>query len=116
MKLICSQMIQIFYMQIKTYNPWKSTVNDELSKLYYWLVANKLSLNIKKCNYAIFRPRQKNVNYEVNLKIFDHHTNSYTSLDRKSYVKYLGVLIDENFTWKHRILHIATKISESSTT
>ena len=91
----------------------ESTVNDELCKLYDWLIANKLSLNIKKSNYVIFRPRQKNVKYEVNLKIFNHHTNSYTSLERKSYVKYLGVLIDENLSWKHHILHIASKISTS---
>ena len=37
----------------------ESTVNDELYKLYDWLIANKLSLNIKKCNYVSFRPRQK---------------------------------------------------------
>ena len=91
----------------------ESTVNDELCKLYDWLITNKLSLNIKKSNYVIFRPRQKNVKYEVNLKIFNHHTNSYTSLERKSYVKYLGVLIDENLSWKHHILHIASKISTS---
>ena len=91
----------------------ESTINDELCKLYDWLIANKLSLNIKKSNYVIFRPRQKKVKYEVNLKIFNHHTNSYMSLERKSYVKYLGVLIDENLSWKHHILHIASKISIS---
>ena len=53
------------------------------------------------------------VKYEVNLKIFKHHTNSYTPLERISYVKYLGVLIDENLSWKHHILHIASKISIS---
>ena len=91
----------------------ESTVNDELCKLYDWLIANKLSLNIKKSNYVIFRPRQKHVKYEVNFKIFNHHINSYTPLERKSYVKYLGVLIDENLSWKHHILHIASKISTS---
>ena len=35
------------------------------------------------------------------------------SLERKSYVKYLGVLIDENLSWNHHILHIASKISIS---
>ena len=91
----------------------ESTVNDELCKLYDWLIANKLSLNIKKSNLVIFRPRPKNVKYKVNLKIFNDHTNSDTSLERKSYIKYLGVLIDENLSWKHHILHIASKISTS---
>jgi len=30
------------------------TVNDELCKLYDWLIANKLALNIKKSSYVIF--------------------------------------------------------------
>ena len=91
----------------------ESTVNDELCKLYDWLIANKLSLNIKKSNDVIFWPRQKDAKYEVNLKIFNHHTNSYTFLERKSYVKYSGVLIDENLSWKHHVLHKASKISTS---
>ena len=43
----------------------ESTVNDELCKLYDWLIANKLSLNIKKSNYVIFRPRQKMSNTKL---------------------------------------------------
>ena len=35
------------------------TVNAELHNLYNWLTSNKLSLNIKKSNYVIFRPYQK---------------------------------------------------------
>ena len=60
----------------------------------YWLTANKLSLNIKKSNFVIFRPRQKKLNYKVNLKVFDYQTNTYISLQRKN----LGVLIDETLS------------------
>ena len=55
-------------------------VNAELSKIYDWLIANKLSLNLKNYNFVIFQPRQKILNYQVNVKVFDHHTNSYISL------------------------------------
>ena len=58
----------------------ENKVNAELSKIYDWLIANKLSLNIKKSNFVIFRPRQKILNNQVNVKVFDHHTNSYISL------------------------------------
>ena len=34
-------------------------MNDELSNVYRWLVANKLTLNLKKSNFVIFRPHQK---------------------------------------------------------
>ena len=60
-----------------------STGNDELCKLYDWLMANKLSQGFKKSNYVIFRPRHRNVTHEVNLKIYNHHSNSFTSLERK---------------------------------
>ena len=33
-------------------------------------------------------------------------------LDQKGYVKYLGVLIDSNLTWKYHITHITSKISK----
>ena len=37
----------------------ESIVNDKFSNVYNWLIANKLSLNTKKTNYVIFRPRRK---------------------------------------------------------
>lgn len=34
-------------------------------------MADKLSLNVKKWNFIIFRPYQKRIDYQVNIKIFD---------------------------------------------
>ena len=47
------------------------------------------------------------------LVVFDHHTNSYISLEHKKFIKYLGVFIDENLSWSYHIAHIASKISKS---
>ena len=33
-------------------------INDQMSKLSEWFKANMLSINIKKSNYMIFKPRQ----------------------------------------------------------
>ena len=87
----------------------ENKVNAEVSKISDWLIANRLSLNIKNSNFVIFRPRQKILNYQVNLKVFDHHTNSYISLERKKFIKYLGVLIDEDLSWSQHIAHVAPK-------
>jgi hypothetical protein len=62
---------------------------------------------------VIFHPYQKKINYEVDLKIFDNDSNSFISLERKQYVKYLGLLIDRNLTWKYHISHVASKISKT---
>ena len=71
----------------------ESIFNAEISRVYNWLIANKLSLNIKKSDRVVSRPRQKKLNHQVNLKVFDHHNNSYISLECNNHVKYLGVLI-----------------------
>ena len=57
-----------------------STVNMELEKISEWFKANKLSLNIKKTNYTLF------------------HKNSV--LKRQISIKFLGVMLDENISWK----------------
>ena len=57
----------------------ETIVNFELSNVYDWLTANKLSLNIKKSNFVIFQRRvtkELKLNYEVNLKVVDYHTNT----------------------------------------
>ena len=89
------------------------TVNKELTSVCNWLMANKLSLNTKKSNFVIFRPYQKRMNLDVTIKLCDHDKNSLILLERKDYVKYLGVLIDSNLTWKQHILSISSKISKS---
>ena len=68
------------------------------AELFVQVTANKLSLNIKKTNFVIFHPYQKQLNHEVTLKIYDNHTHKQFSLERKDYIKYLGVLIDNHLT------------------
>ena len=75
-------------------------VNSEMHKVYEWLTANKLTLNIKKLNFIIFHPHQKKIDYEANLRIFDNDSQTFLPLEQKSYVKYLGVSIDSNLSWK----------------
>ena len=67
---------------------------------------------MKKTNYVIFHHRQKRRNYTINLKIYDNIRKIFISLEYKDYVKYLGVLIDSNLTWKQHISHIASKLSK----
>jgi len=43
------------------------TINAELIKLCDWLTANKLTLNIKKSNFVIFRPCQKRLTSKLTL-------------------------------------------------
>ena len=96
----------------KDLNKLEVIVNEELLKLCEWLNSNKLSLNVSKSNFVIFHPYQRKLYREVNLKIPDNNLEQLVSLERKTYVKYLGVLIDENLSWKQHINYISTKISK----
>ena len=65
---------------------------------------------MKKTDFVIFHPYQKRLNLEATLKIYDNHTHKQFSLERKDYIKYLGVIIDNHLTWKY---HVASKISRN---
>ena len=45
-----------------------NTMQLELSKLYNWLLANKLTLNISKTHFMVFH-RAKHKNYKLNIEI-----------------------------------------------
>ena len=88
----------------------ESLVNRELGNVNEWLEANKLSLNIKKkSNFVIFCPRQKNM---PSIRILDSVTNTYGNLEMEDYVKYLGLMIDSNLSWKYPIESICHKITK----
>ena len=52
------------------------------------------------------------MNFDVTIKLFDDK-NSLILVERKDYVKYLGILIDSTPTWRQRILFISSKIYKS---
>ena len=63
----------------------------------------------------MFYPYQKNLNHQISIRIFDKKDGKYFLLERKEYLKYLGVLVllDEHLTWKRHIDYVAFKISKT---
>ena len=106
------QLINILYAD-KDSKSLEQTVNAELNNLHDWLTTNKLTLNTKKSNLVIFRPKQKKIRYLPQISIFDSEKNRRVTLEHKSYIKYLGVLIDENLSWKNHLDCVITKISKT---
>ena len=96
----------------KDLNTLETVVNNELNSVCNWLNANKLTINAKKSNFVIFRPAQKRINHQPCIRIPDKKNNGFALLECKDYVKFLGVLIDKNLTWRPHIDHIASKISK----
>jgi hypothetical protein len=75
-------------------------VNIELCEIYKWLCANKLSSNIDKTNFVIFRSPQRRVNYVP--KLFMNNM----LLKQEDSIKYLGIHIDSHFNSKSQIVYI----------
>ena len=87
----------------------ETLVNCELRKVRNWLTANRLTLNIDKSNYVIFRAYQKRLTLKPKIVIYDNVLSKSVNLECKDYVKYLGVLIDCSLSWKFHIEHIVVK-------
>ena len=77
------------------------------------LLYTRLTLNIKKSNYVIFRPHQKALVHQPKLHMFDNEKQSQSNFECKDYVKYLGMLLDKNLSFKNHINQIIIKISKT---
>ena len=81
-------------------------INVELQKVYSWLSANKLSLNVTKTKYTIFHSQWKSVSQcKFNLKIND------IPIERVYNFNFLGLTLNENLKWDSHINKISNKIN-----
>ena len=95
------------FMSHKDLNNLLDMLNLEMDKLSIWFKANKLSLNLKKTKFMVFKPRQKRSICNIQI-----------SIDNQNIVKvketnFLGVILDENLNWKSEISNVANKIAKS---
>ena len=82
--------------------------NTELQKIAIWFQANKLTLNIDKTNFIIFRSHQKALPLpDPNLIIMG------TSITQVTSTKFLGVFVDQHLSWKQHISSISCKVSKN---
>jgi hypothetical protein len=76
--------------------------------IFKWTVCNKLSINLDKTNYMLFKPNRQTVHSSENMKLFCCINNH--KLTRVHCVKYLGVLLDENLNWSLHINNLIKKV------
>ena len=79
----------------------ESIMNDELKLVLKYCVINKLSVNFKKTNYMLISSSRKKAQINIH------------NIERKSYIKYLGIYIDEHLTWEPQIQHINNKLAKN---
>ena len=69
-------------------------MNTEIVKVVDWLKINKLSLNLKKTHFIIFRKSRQKLNLENELFI------GGIKIEMKTHTKFLGVLVDQHLTFE----------------
>ena len=109
MTLMFADDTNIFFSHKDT-NVLFEVMNSEIQSLNQWLIYNKLSLNTKKCKYTIFFPKRKSNLLPKQLP--DLKLSNFI-ISRETSIKFLGILLDENLTWKHHNKMIENKVSKS---
>ena len=85
-------------------------MNKELTNVSNSFNANKLSLNVKKTKFSFFHKSSKKDN--VPLRLPNLNINRFT-IERECSIKFLGVWIDENLTWRDHIHTVENRIAKN---
>ena len=83
-------------------------LNIDLKRLFKWLCANKISLNVSKTEVLLFRDKRKTINHNVGLKL------NGKPLFFSRYVKYLGILLDEHLSWTFHCNTLSLKLRKTN--
>ena len=87
----------------------QSKMNTQVEKVQVWLLANKLSVHyVDKSKYILVN---SNRNKRVEDGCFELKMGNHI-LDRTKTYKYLGLIVDEKFSWEDQINKVCSKLSQ----
>ena len=82
-------------------------LNNELQRVHSWLKANRLSLNVKKTKYMLFRKQKRTDIRELNLRI------SNDAIQPVDDFNFLGLHINSKLNWETHTNVISKRISRA---
>ena len=89
--------------------------NTELDKAAKWFQTNKLTLNVSKTKFMLFRKKGMQVDFtNLTLKIGQENVERIGSTCKKKYFKFVGHHLDEHLTWEHQINHVHSKLASGN--
>ena len=80
--------------------------NLELCKVANWLAVSKLSLNVKKTHFVIFREKTKKLTNNLSMNIGNQN------IEQGNTTNFLKLNIDQGLSWKHHIKKVSSKIAK----
>ena len=91
-------------------------VNFELDKASEWFKANKLTLNVKKTKFMLFKD-DKNLQNNVNtlqIKIENQTVEQVGTGCKEKYFKFVGHVLDDSLSWVGHVEHLCKKLASSN--
>ena len=90
-----------------TFDAMITKFNSELCLVSEWFIRNRLTLNSSKTVTMLFSNRRHDVNPNYKIDI------SGNPIDFSYEVKYLGVILDENLSFKNHVNYVSGKIAKN---
>lgn len=81
--------------------------NSWLHELMLWLAVNRLELNVKKTKFIIFRPKNKPIDYPIQLQF------NNTLIESVNSCKFLGVFFRSDLGWGDHVNHVRLRVARS---
>ena len=92
--LMLADDTNVFFSE-KTFKKLFAVANQQLKNIDNWLTSNKVSIvNIDKTNYIVFHTPHSKIPENTNLQLRN------ANLKRVQRIKFLGVFVHENLSWK----------------
>ena len=91
------------------------TANLELGKAAAWFHCNKLTLNVSKTKFILFRSKNMKVDFTgLQLKIGDENIERIGSDCTTKFFKFVGHYLDEHLSWEHHINNVHGKLASAN--
>ena len=89
--------------------------NIELSKAQKWFEANRLTLNVKKTKYILFRTTSMTVEFaNFSLQLDGKNVDRIGHKCKETSFKFVGHHLDEFLTWDAHIKHVISKLGSAN--
>ena len=100
-------MILFLYCTAPSSGELEEKLNDDLSRIRLWLNRHKLTLNVSKSKFTLIGGSRRLKSFgSITLKIEEEEIEQVTSY------KYLGVKINETFTWSDHVESIRKRVAQ----
>ena len=84
----------------------KQEITTAIREVFQWFNANKLSTNLTKTSYTVFKNATNTPAYLNSIKIED------TTIKKVPSAKYLGIILDEKLDWKEHIEAVTASLAK----